>query len=175
MVGDWLSLPALTGCISAGAAAAVSAPAGVYWNIPGGGKQGITMTYTLVGGSSGSANLDWPTNGGNTTFSFNGNGGEVLQTGTPILFAGELVAAGGGAATSYTWQFTGQSGMDAVEYIPPADDSRTFSGQNLTAASGNMGFIIHDWTPGNPQILLVGSAINSGGSVSSAGTLTLTE
>ena len=170
-----MSLPALTGCISSGAAAAVSAPTTVYWNIPGGGKTGIQMTFTLQGGASGTANIDWPTNGGNTTYSFNGDGGQTLQTGTPIFFAGELVAAGGDAATSYTWQFTGQSGMDAVEYIPPADDARTFSGQNLTAASGNMGFIIHDWEPGDPVFQLVASAINSGGSASSAGTLTITE
>jgi len=175
MVGDWLSLPALTGCISSGAAAAVSAPSGVYWNIPGGGKAGITMTFTLVGGASGSANLNWPADGSNANYSFNGDGSQVLQVGTPIFFAGELAVSGGGTPTSFTWQFTGQSGMDAVEFLPPADDSRTFSGQNLTAASGNMGFVIHDWSPGDPQFLLVGSAINSGGTAQSAGTITLTE
>tara|TARA_Y100000817_G_C16750078_1_gene496586 strand:+ start:127 stop:654 length:528 start_codon:yes stop_codon:yes gene_type:complete len=175
VVGGGLSLPALTGCISLGAAAAATAPSAVLWTVPGGGKQGIQMTYTLVGGASGSANLDWPTDGSNTTFSFNGNGGEVLQVGTPMFFAGDLVAVGGDAPTSYSWQFTGQSGMDAVEYIPPADDARVISGQNLTAASGNMGFIIHDWGPGNPVFLMVGSASNSGGTASSSGTLTLTQ
>tara|TARA_B100001564_G_scaffold233409_1_gene197307 strand:- start:621 stop:1148 length:528 start_codon:yes stop_codon:yes gene_type:complete len=175
VVGDWLSLPALTGCISAGAAAAATAPSAVLWNIPGGGKQGIQMTFTLQGGASGLANIDWPTDGSNTTYSFNGDGGQVLQTGTPIFFAGELVAVGGDAPTSYSWQFTGQSGMDAVEYLPPAQDARVISGQNLTAASGDMSFIIHDWEPGDPVFLMVGSASNSGGTASSAGTLTLTE
>ena len=54
MVGDWLSLPALTGCISAGAAAAVSAPTGVYWNIPNGGKTRVSRGSNFAT----SANID---------------------------------------------------------------------------------------------------------------------
>ena len=175
MVGDWLSLPALTGCISAGAAAAVSAPTGVSWNIPGGGKPGIEMTFTLDGGSSGLTNLAWPTDGSNIDYSFNADGGQVLALGTPIFFAGEIVAAGGDAPTSYSWQFIGEAETGAVEFIPPAQDGRVIPGQNLTAASGDMGFIIHDWGAGNPIIRLIASAGNSGGTVSSTGMLRLTQ
>jgi len=171
VAGDWLSLPALTGCISSGAGATVSAPAGVYWNIPGGGKSGIRMDYTLQGGASGYTNLDWPTDDSNFTYSFNGDGGQVLELGTPLTFSGILATSGGDAPTSWSWQFIGEQAMDAVEFLA-AQSGASIPGQTLTAMQEFV-FIIHEWGPGSPQFRLIGSAINGGGTAQSTGRLTI--
>jgi len=153
-----LSLPALTGCISAGgAAASASAPTGVLTADPIGGKApNFTFIYTSI--SNGGADIVFNYEVGS------GEGGmEIINDitpGSPIRFVSNGVQGGGDAATSFLWSVeSSDPGVATINGGAPAAQITTEH-----VADGAM-VITWDHTAGDQfDLIITYIRTNSGGS-----------
>ena len=152
-----MSLPALTGCISAGgAAASASAPTGVVTAAPGGKAGTFTFIYSSI--SAG---------GGDLPFNFevgSGEGGMPIMNdvtpGTPIRFVCNGAQDSGDAATSFLWSVeSSDPGVATINGGAPAAQITT---ENV--ADGAM-VITWDHTASDQfDLIITYTRTNSGGS-----------
>ena len=158
MDGDCLSLPALTGCISAGAsaAAAVAAPSSVTLTTVA-GKQGYSVIYHNL--QNDNQNEIFNIEPGADHF----NQLPFVAVGAPIRLVFNSVQGGGDAATSFVTIVTTDN--PAIAAVNPADGDP--AGATITTehcADGAI-LIVHDPAAGDQFTLnLRHERTNSGGS-----------
>ena len=157
MDGDCLSLPALTGCISAGAGATVTVASGVTTVSPASGREGLMFLYTSVAaGGSDSAPVDVEPGGV-------GNFLADVVPGSNIRLLFNSAQTGGSAATSFDTVLVNPGDPAGIQ-INPADGDPTQA--NITTENCSDGQIVIVFDPGetdNIPLELTHNRVNSAG------------